>query len=218
MSNAQQAKYYPPSEERINVATHAAGLLLSVVGLCLLVIRALGHGDALLLAGFSVFGLSLIVLYAASTVYHSAREPGLRVKLRTVDHASIFVLIAGTYTPVALVTLGGPVGWSLFGIVWGMAIAGIVLKLFFTGRFRFVSILIYVCMGWIIVFFIGPLVRSIPQAGLAWLLAGGIAYTAGAIVYGAHKISFGHAIFHFLVLIGSICHFIAVYHYVLPAG
>jgi hemolysin III len=166
--------------------------------------------------GFSVFGLSLMALFTASTAYHSARDPALRIRLRQVDHSAIYVLIAGTYTPFTLITLQGSTGWLLFAIIWGMAAVGITLKLFFTGRFKLASTLMYVVMGWLIVFFIEPLVASFPAAGLAWLLAGGIAYTLGAVLYSIPKVPYHHAVFHICVVLGALCHFVAVFCYVLP--
>jgi hemolysin III len=202
-------------EERLNIASHAIGLLLSVAALPALVGRALSYGDTWQLVSCSVFAASMIALYTASTAYHSSREPWLRSRLRTVDHASIYLLIAGTYTPLALVTLRGPVGWTIFGITWGMAVTGIVLKIFFTGRFRLASTLVYVFMGWLIVFFIKPLVNSLPEAGLLWLLAGGLAYTLGALLYSIGRLPLNHALFHLFVLLGSVCHFVAIYRFVL---
>lgn len=216
MSAVREPTYYGPTEERINIMSHAMALLLSIAGLLALVTRALLYGNAWHLVSFSVFAISLIALYTASTAYHSTREPTLRVRLRTVDHATIYVLIAGTYTPFTLVTLQGSAGWLLFGITWGMAVTGIVLKLFFTGRYNQVSTLMYVFMGWLIVFFIKPLMAQFPAAGLAWLLAGGISYTLGAVLYSIPKVPFHHAIFHLFVVLGSFCHFIAIYAYVLP--
>lgn len=210
--------FYARGEERVNIGTHLLGLLLSIVGLLALVTRALLHGDGWHLVSVSVYALSMITLYAASTAYHSSRDPVLRVRLRTFDHASIYLLIAGTYTPFALVTLSGPVGWVIFAISWGMAVTGIVLKLFFTGRYELLSTLMYVFMGWLIVFFIKPLAAAFPPAGLAWLLAGGISYTLGAVLYSIPRLPFGHALFHVLVVAGSACHFYAIYRYVLPAG
>jgi hemolysin III len=218
MPQELRLKYYPATEERINIASHAVGLLFSVGALLALVTRALQHGDAWHLVSFSVYGLSLIALYTASTAYHGSREPVLRARLRTVDHASIYLLIAGTYTPFALVTLNGPIGWIIFGLTWSMAASGIVLKLFYTGRFKHLSTLMYVFMGWLIVFFIKPLIAALPPAGLAWLLAGGIAYTLGAVLYSLHRIPYGHALFHVLVVAGSACHFYTIYRYVLPTG
>jgi hemolysin III len=212
----REPTYYAPTEERINILSHAMGLLFSIAALLALVTRALLHGTAWHLVSFSVFAISLIALYTASTAYHSTRDPSLRIRLRTVDHATIYVLIAGTYTPFALVTLQGSIGWLLFAITWGMAVTGIVLKLFFTGRYNQVSTLMYVFMGWLIVFFIKPLIAQFPSAGLAWLLAGGISYTLGAVLYSIPKVPYHHAIFHLFVVLGSFCHFIAVYAYVLP--
>ncbi len=218
MSSTPGPNYYPPIEEGINIASHALGLLLSIAGLLALVTRALQHGDMLDLVSASVFAVSMIALYTASVAYHSARSPVLRTRLRTVDHAPIYVLIAGTYTPFALVTLQGTAGWTLFGVIWGMAVTGIVLKLFFTGRYNLFSTLMYVFMGWLIVFFIKPLVASFPPAGVAWLFAGGIAYTLGAVLYSIPKVPLHHAIFHLFVVLGTTCHFVAVYRYVIPGA
>jgi len=198
-----------------NVVSHAVGLLLSMVGLLLMLLRAGDSGDVLRIISAAIFGAGLIALYTASTLYHSARDPKARSRLRVNDHATIYILIAGTYTPITLVTLNGWIGWTLFGITWGMALTGVVLKLFFTGRYHLLSTLMYVFMGWIIIFAVKPLMDSLPFAGLAWLLAGGIAYTTGAILYSIEKIHFNHAIFHLFVLLGSFCHFVAVYDYVL---
>lgn len=199
-----------------NVVSHAVGLLLSIAGLFLMLLRAGDTGDVLRIVSAAIFGAGLIALYLASTLYHSARDPRTRSRLRVNDHATIYVLIAGTYTPITLVTLNGWVGWTLFGITWGMALTGVILKLFFTGRYRLLSTLMYVFMGWLIIFAIKPLMDKMPFAGLSWLLAGGAAYTTGAILYSIKKIHFNHAIFHLFVLLGSFCHFIAVYSYVLP--
>lgn len=216
MNDNQPIKVYSPAEEKINIYSHALGLLLSGAALLLLLMRASQYGNALYILSFGIFGLSLIALYAASTVYHSATRPALRARLRIIDHATIYILIAGTYTPFTLITLSGPVGWTIFTVSWGMAISGITLKLFFTGRFNLVSTLMYVFMGWIIVFAVKPLLASFPTAGIYWLVAGGLSYTTGAIIYSIRKIPLNHAIFHLFVLGGSICHFIAVYFYVLP--
>ncbi len=209
-------KFYSPLEEKLNIYSHAVGFLLSMLALVLLVKHALNDGDIWHIFSFSIFGISLILLYAASTVYHRAEDPQLRNRLRVVDHAAIYVLIAGTYTPFTLVTLNGVVGWVIFSACWGMAIVGIILKLFFTGRYNILSTLMYVFMGWMIVFAIEPLKESLPADGLFWLVAGGLAYTLGAILYAIKKIKFNHAIFHVFVLLGSFFHFISIYFYVLP--
>jgi len=212
----EDIKHYSPAEERINIASHALGLVLSVIALVLLVVHASRYGNAWHIVSFSIFGVSLVALYAASTIYHRATDPVLRSRLRIVDHATIYLLIAGTYTPFTLITLGGFAGWTIFGVSWGMAAIGIVLKIFFTGRYDLVSTLMYVFMGWIIVFAIEPLIHNLSSDGLFWLVAGGIAYTVGAVLYSIKKIKFNHAIFHVFVLAGSACHFISVYFYVLP--
>jgi len=217
MNDINGIKYYSPIEESINIISHAIGLILSIVALVLLVRHANLHGNAWHVVSFAIFGLSLISLYAASTLYHSAKKPGLRRRLRIVDHATIYILIAGTYTPFALVTLNGPSGWMLFGVSWGMALTGIILKLFHTGKYNLISTLMYVFMGWIIVFAIKPLINNLSSDGLFWLVAGGMAYTTGAILYSIKKIKFNHAIFHLFVLLGSFCHFVAVYFYILPS-
>ncbi|MCB0654213.1 MAG: hemolysin III family protein [Saprospiraceae bacterium] len=216
MNKTEAVKYYSPLEEKINILSHGLGGILGVVALILLVMRANELGGFWPMFSFCIFGLSLVILYAASTIYHSAQAPILRSRLRVFDHAAIYVLIAGTYTPFTLVTLEGPTGWAIFYTAWGIALAGIILKLFFTGRFSVLSTIMYVFMGWIIVFAIKPLINNLPSEGLTWLMEGGAAYTLGAILYSIKKIPFNHAIFHIFVLIGSFCHFMAVYFYVVP--
>ena len=216
MKDIEGMKQYSPIEEKININSHAIGFILSVVALVLLVAHASMHGDVWHIVSFSIFGTSLIILYAASTFYHSAKKPELRKRLKIIDHASIYVLVAGTYTPFTLVTLNGKLGWLIFGISWGLALTGIILKLFFTGKYNLISTSMYVFMGWVIVFAIKPLINNLPSEGFLWLLAGGISYTLGAILYSINKIKFNHAIFHMFVLTGSFCHFISVFFYVLP--
>jgi hemolysin III len=217
MKDIEGVKYYSPIEEKINITSHAIGLAISIIALVLLVTHSARHGDIWHVVSFSIFGASLIILFAASTIYHSVKKPELRGRLRVVDHASIYVLIAGTYTPFTLVTLNGSIGWTIFGISWGLAFIGIILKLFFTGKYGLISTLMYVFMGWIIIFAIKPLIDNYPSDGLLWLVLGGMAYTMGAVLYSIKKVKFNHAIFHILVLIGSGCHFVAVYLYVLPS-
>ena len=216
MKNGKQPYFYPPLEEKINILTHGFGLILSVPALILLILKAANSGSSLLLVSVVVFGASMILLYAASTLYHSAKSINLRRRLNIFDHASIYILIAGTYTPLALITLGGTVGWSIFIVVWVMALTGVILKLFFTGRYNHLSTSMYVFMGWIIVFAGKPLIDNFDTAGIQWLLAGGISYTIGAILFSIRKIKFNHAIFHVFVLAGTFCHFISIYYYVLP--
>jgi hemolysin III len=215
MTKPQRTKYYPPLEEKINVFSHGIGFTLSIVAFALLLSRTIHYGDILQIVSAGIFGLSLMILYAASTLYHNSKIPSRRNKLKVFDHAAIFVLIAGTYTPFTLLILPGATGWIIFGASWGMALTGIILKLFFTGKYKLLSTTMYVSMGWMIVFAIKPLVANLPQEGLYWLFAGGISYTLGAILYSIKKIKFNHAIFHVFVLGGSFCHFMAIYFYVL---
>jgi hemolysin III len=207
-------RFYDPREEFWNVLTHGFGLALSLAAVSLLVVFSSIYGTVWHIVGNSIFGASLVILYTASTVYHAASRPKWKIRLNVFDHAAIYVLIAGTYTPYMLVTLNGPWGWSLFGVIWGLAITGIVLKLFFTGRFDKISTLAYVLMGWLVVVGIYPLVMNLEVWGLIWLLAGGIFYTVGAVIYLWHKLPYNHAIFHVFVLLGSICHFVSVFWYV----
>lgn len=215
MQNNPHQKY-EDLEEKLNVISHGFGLGLSILGLVLLVLRANKLGESVHLVSFSIFGASMILLYAASTFYHSATNRSLRYKLNILDHASIYVLIAGSYTPFALVTLNGWVGWTIFGVVWGLALTGIILKLFYTGKYQTLSTIMYVLMGWIIVFAIKPLYHNLSSEGLWWLLAGGISYTVGAVLFSLDKVRFNHAIFHIFVLFGTFCHYLSIYFYVLP--
>ena len=205
------AKIYIPSEERINIVSHALGLVLSIIALLLLLKRATHYEGLWPLFSVGLFGASLIALYAASTAYHSTTQPDLRRRMRIVDHAAIYLLIAGTYAPFALLVLEGATGWVIFAAAWLMAALGITLKLFFTGRYTLISTLLYVFMGWIIIFAIKPLVANLSPEGLRWLIAGGVAYTVGALIYLLKKLDYTHAIFHVFILIGSACHFISVY-------
>lgn len=207
--------YYNSIEEKLNVITHGIGLVLSIVALVLLILHANEMGTSRHIVSFTIFGSSLILLYSASTFYHYSQKPRIRRKLNILDHASIYVLIAGTYTPFTLVTLKGPLGWTIFGITWGIALIGVLLKLFYTGKYDKISTIAYVAMGWIIIFAVKPLIANLPLNGLYWLLAGGIFYTIGAILYSIKKIKYNHAIFHVFVLLGSFSHFMAIYFYVL---
>jgi hemolysin III len=207
-------KFYAPAEERINVWSHGFGLIMSIAGTLLLVLRAVSMGDVWRIVSFSIFGVSMILLYSASTIYHNSKTPKVRARLNVFDHASIFVLIAGSYTPFTLVTLHGWVGWTIFGISWGAAVTGIILKIFFIGRHKMLSTIMYILMGWIIVIAVNPLMKNMSSEGLSWLLAGGISYTIGAVLYSLKGLKFNHAVFHVFVLAGTICHFITVYWFV----
>lgn len=207
---------YDSKEETLNVITHGIGFILSIAALVILIVSASKYGTARHITSFAIFGGSLIVLYAASTLYHYAKNPELRLKLNILDHSAIYVLIAGTYTPFTLIVLKGWVGWTIFGISWGLAIAGILFKVFYFGKYDKISTIAYVLMGWVIIFAIKPLIESFPTAGLIWLLAGGISYSIGAFFFSYKGIRFNHAIFHVFVLLGSFCHFMSIFLYVLP--
>lgn len=201
---------YPPREEFFNALTHGIGVALSVAGLAWLVTWASLRGTAWHVVSAAIFGATLVLLYTASTLYHSFRSEEAKRLLRKFDHAGIFLLIAGTYTPFALVSLRGPWGWSLFGVVWGLAVVGVALKFWFTGRFHGASTAIYIGMGWIVVIAARPMLASVPAAGLWLLLAGGLCYTGGTVFYLWKKLPYHHAIWHLFVLGGSVCHFFAV--------
>jgi hemolysin III len=206
---------YSALEEAINVSSHALGFVLSIVALGALLRYSVPGGDILKIVSVTIFGCSLVIAYGTSTAYHSSRLPLRRSRLRIMDHASIYILIAGTYTPFALVVLQGSIGWIILGVSWGMAIVGITLKIFFTGRYQLLSTLMYLFMGWMIMFAIIPLIEKMPVIGMRWLVAGGLAYTLGAILYAIRKIPLNHAIFHIFTMIGSTCHFVAVYQHVI---
>lgn len=207
---------YSSREELANSVTHGLGALLGVAGLVLLVVASSRHGDAWHVVSTAVFGATLVLLYSASTLYHSFRDEQVKRILQKFDHAAIFLLIAGTYTPFVLVTLRGPWGWSLFGVVWGLAVTGVALKFWFAGRFRVVSTLIYLGMGWLVMIAIKPLATALPAGGMKLLVAGGLCYTGGAAFYLWKRLPYHHAIWHLFVLGGSVCHWAAVFCYVVP--
>jgi len=209
---------YPPREELANRLTHGLGAALSVAGLVLLVVYSSLHGTAWHVVSTAIFGTTLVLLYSSSTLYHSFRSERLKVLLQKFDHAAIFLLIAGTYTPFLLVTLHGPWGWSLFGVIWGLAVVGVVLKFWHAGRFNVVSTLIYIGMGWLVMIAIKPLMAALPAGGLKLLVAGGLCYTGGAAFYLWRRLPYNHAIWHLFVLGGSACHWAAVFVYVVPGA
>jgi hemolysin III len=205
-------------EEIANAVTHGAGLALSIAGLVLMVWKAASAGDAWHIVSASVFGATLIIMYLASTLYHGVQHEKAKRALRLFDHSAIFLLIAGTYTPFTLVTLRGGVGWTLFGVVWGLGLAGIIYKLVARGDYKrqWISVSLYVGMGWAAIFAIKPLFDALPAAGLAWMIGGGVAYTGGVLFYALDHKRWFHPVWHLFVLAGSICHFFAVFGYVLP--
>ena len=192
-------------EEQLNALSHGIGAVLGVVGLILLIIYA--NSSSLELFSVIVYGLSIIILFTASTLYHWVKNESLKHYFRIVDHISIYLLIAGTYTPVTLITLSESRGWLLFGLVWGIAVIGTILKLFFTGRFGVISTLLYLVMGWLIAFDFSSLVQSLATNGLLLLFLGGLFYTVGIVFYAIQKIPYNHVIWHLFVLAGAICHF-----------
>ena len=203
---------YSEKEERLNVLSHGFGLVLSIIAFPFLVIKALDYPDFWKPISFVIYGLSLIILYAASTFYHAAKNPKKRRQLNIFDHAAIYVLIAGGYSPFCIVALNSSLGWYMFVFVWVFALVGIILKLFFTGKFDKISTAMYLLMGWQVMFFIKPLMNSLTVEGFQLLVAGGIFYSIGAILYSIKKIPYNHAIFHLFVLLGSLSHFIAIYN------
>lgn len=219
MAHLTPRRYTIP-EEVAHSAIHALGSHLGAAMLALMVVFGVQSGEqvAWKVVSATIFGSSIILLYTVSSAYHAITYPRTKQILKVCDHMAIYILIAGSYTPFMLVTLrpGYPViAWTIFGIVWGLTIMGIVFKVFFTGRLRLVSTLAYVGMGWIIVFAIKPLMATLPTAGLVWLLIGGLCYTLGAVFYLWRLMPFHHAVWHLCVLAGTLCHFFAVLFYVM---
>ena len=209
-----KTQQYSKKEERLNTISHGLGIGLSIIASIFLEIKAINTKDVLYIVSFSVFALSLLILYTASTLYHGTKNTKRKLKLNIFDHAAIYILIAGTYTPYALITLRGIWGWTIFGIAWGLAAIGLVLKLFYTGRFNKISTAAYVLIGWTVVIALKPLIQNLSTEGLLWLFIGGIFYTIGAVLYLIKKIPYNHAIFHIFVLLGSFSHFISIYYFV----
>ena len=203
---------YPKKEEILNILSHGLGFLLSIVALPFLILKSLNFIGFWKPLSFIIYGLSMIILYAASTFYHAAKKPKKRRRLNIFDHAAIYVLIAGSYSPFCLVALDSSLGWYMFVFVWLFALAGVILKLFYTGKFDKLSTALYLLMGWQVVFFIKPLMASLTSEGLQFLFAGGIFYSVGAILYSIKKLPYNHAIFHIFVLLGSLSHFLAIYN------
>jgi len=206
------------AEELANAVTHGVGLILSITGLVILIVLAAMRGSAWHIVSCAIYGATLVCLYAASTLYHGIPSKRLKRALKIFDHCAIYLLIAGTYTPFLLVNLRGPWGWSLFGVVWGMALVGIILKLWFVDHFQILSTTVYLLMGWLAVVAVRPILLLVPATGLVWLAAGGLSYTAGVVFFACKKIPYHHVIWHVFVLGGSTCHYLAVlYSVVLPA-
>ena len=210
-------KYTQTAREEIaNSISHGIGVVLAVAALSLLVTFAGLEGDAWRVVSFSIYGATLILLYLASTLYHAFRSLRLKRFFKLLDHSAILLLIAGTYTPFSLVTLRGEWGWSIFGIIWGLAIGGIIFKALLIGRFPVIEALFYVAMGWLALIVIVPLLKAMPPLGLMWLGLGGLSYTGGVVFYLWEKLPFNHTIWHLFVLGGSTCHFFCMLWFVLP--
>jgi hemolysin III len=202
--------YYSPAEETAHAITHGVGCLLAMVGLVVLVVEAAGRSDTWAIVSASIFGATMVLLYLASTLYHAISSPRAKNILKRVDHAAIYLLIAGTYTPFCLGPLRGPWGWSLFGVVWGLGLAGAATDVASGRRFRWLSITVYLLMGWLVVTALRPMLASLDRPTLTWLFVGGAFYTGGVAFYVARRLPWHHAIWHVFVLAGSICHWLAV--------
>lgn len=202
---------YTLREEIANAGTHGVGLVAGfAAGVVLVVLTAL-TGSTLAIVSASVFAATVVLLFLASTLYHAIPHPVAKRRLAILDHAAIYLLIAGTYTPFTLVGLGGTWGWALFGVVWGLAVVGVGFKLFFTGRFKLASTLVYIAMGWLALVAIDPMLERLSPLVLTWLVIGGVSYTVGTLFYLARRLPYGHAIWHLFVLAGCVSHFVATY-------
>ncbi|GAF66876.1 PAQR family membrane homeostasis protein TrhA [Alkalihalobacillus trypoxylicola] len=208
---------FSKSEEIANAITHGIGAVLSVAALVLLIIYSSLYGSAWHIVSFSIYGVTMLLLYLSSTLLHSLPRGKGKDVFEILDHAAIYLFIAGTYTPITLVIVQGTLGWALFGIVWGLAIAGIIFKVFFVKKFLFVSTFFYIVMGWMVVFAFQPILSYLPFPGIVLLVSGGLCYTIGTIFYLWRGFKYHHAIWHLFVLAGSVTHFFAILLYVLPA-
>lgn len=207
---------YSSGEEIANSIIHGLGIVLAISGLGVLTAFASLRGNAWHIVSCSIFGATLIILYTTSTLYHAIPNQRAKAVLRVLDHSAIFLLIAGTYTPFSLVSLRGPWGWSLFGVIWGLAIVGIIFKVTMLRRWTAISVALYLVMGWVAIIAAQPMLEAVAPGGLALLLAGGLAYTAGVVFYAWKRLPYHHAVWHAFVLAGSICHFFAVLLFVVP--
>lgn len=210
LSDPDNARPFSLGEEIFHSITHGIGSGLSIAGLVILVVLAVLNGDIYQIIGFSIFGASLVLLYLSSTLYHGIQQPRAKKVFKVFDHSAIYLLIAGSYTPFLLVGIRGTTGWTLLVVVWLIALIGITMKVLFIDRFQVLSVFIYLAMGWLCVFAFQEMISSIPIGGIIWLAAGGILYTVGVIFYAMQKIPYMHAVWHFFVLGGSLCHYFAV--------
>jgi len=205
-------------EEIFNASTHGVGVILGAIGLVLLIVKTLQTESGVIMASMIVYGVSIILLFAASTFYHAIPHYGAKRVLRIVDHCAIYLLIAGTYTPYTLLVIGDRMGAIIMAIVWSLAVAGIIFKIFFVGRFQMVSLLTYLGMGWLGLLAAFEIANNLPPTGIALLVGGGLAYSVGTIFFKVKTIPFNHAIWHLFVLAGCILHFLSVYYFVIPLG
>lgn len=216
MNASVQPPQYSLREEIAHSATHGLGIVLSIAGLIAMLVVSERSGDVRHVVASVVYGVTLILLYLASTLYHGISSPSAKRTLKVLDHSAIYLLIAGTYTPFTLISLRGGWGWTLFGLVWGMALLGITLKVAAIGRFQWLSIALYLGMGWLVVVALKPLIGAVSPAGFRLLLLGGISYTLGVVFYKWRRLPYHHAVWHLFVLAGSVFHYFAVLLYVLP--
>ncbi|MDO6707742.1 hemolysin III family protein [Photobacterium sp. 1_MG-2023] len=215
----QQNAPYTVAEEVANSLSHGAGMIFGIVALVMLLMRAVEvNADALSVASLSIYGASMILLYLASTLYHAIPFDGAKRVLKTLDHCAIYLLIAGTYTPFLLITLRTPLAVTLMAVIWTVALLGIIFKVAFVYRFKRLSLVIYLAMGWLSLVAVYPLAMAMSTAGLVLLAAGGVVYSLGVVFYVNQKIPYNHAIWHLFVLGGTVCHFLAIYLYVTPTA
>ncbi|MBP1763118.1 MAG: channel protein, hemolysin family [Firmicutes bacterium] len=203
-------------EEIMNAVTHGIGTALSLAGLIVLTIAAYSAGTVWHLVSFAIYGTSLVLLYLASTLYHSFRNEKVKYVFKICDHAAIYLLIAGTYTPFTLILLHGLLGWIVLSVIWTLAIIGVVLTIFFVARFKVLSTICYLIMGWLVIVAIQPLAAILPLQGLLWLIGGGLLYSVGSFFYLNRRIPYHHTVWHLFVMAGSAAHFVVVFYYVLP--
>ncbi len=200
-------------EEVANSLSHGIGLVLAIVATPILIIAASRYGTVWNIVGVAVFAASMIALYFSSTLYHALRHEKAKRFFRLLDHGAIFLLIAGTYTPFTLGVMRGPWGWTLFGLIWGLAVVGLTIKAVFGTRYSWLSVVLYLTMGWLVVIAAPEVIQKVPLSGLAWIIAGGIAYTSGVAFYAAHRVRYAHFAWHLFVIAGTVCHFFAVLWY-----
>ncbi|NEU31332.1 hemolysin III family protein [bacterium LRH843] len=211
-----QTHTFKKGEEIANAVSHGIGFLISIAILVLLIVFSSLHGSTMHVLTFTIFGSTMAILYISSTMLHALPSGKAKYVFEILDHSSIYLFIAGTYTPITLIVVKGLLGWSIFGIIWGMAIGGIVFKSFFVRKYLFTSTILYVVMGWLIVFVWDSLVSSIAREGIILLVAGGIFYTVGSIFYIWRMFPYHHMVWHLFVMAGSILHFFMVLFYILP--